>query len=187
LVLLSNAFRARHKLVSERIGQLWTESLRTAAVASALTRHYPLVDANRAMLGGLLYNVGAMLLLTKIDENVQSIPHPMILDHMISKHAAMFGRKLLLHWEMDPDLQEVVGNRDNWQRMHDESPDLADLILLSRSCLPLSDDEPADFSACEKLPCFQRMQAFMRLTQPLEQVVADAEEAIEQTLAMFEG
>lgn len=185
LVLLSKAFKARHELVASRIGQLWTESLRTAAVASALTRHYPLVDANRAMLGGLLYNVGAMLLLTKIDQKVQSIPHTMILDRMIEQYAPLFGRGLLLHWDMDPDLQEVVGNRNNWHREHDESPDLADLILLARSCLPVSDDEPADFAACEQLPCYRRMQTFLQLTRSLEQVVADAEESIEQTLDMF--
>lgn len=187
LVLLGNSFHARHSLISERINQLWVEALRTGAVAGALTRQYPLVDANRAMLGGLMYNVGPMLLLTKIDARVQSIPHPMIIEHMIDNHARLFGRKLLEHWEMDPDLLDVVSNRDNWQRNHDESPDLTDLILLARSCLPMPDGSPPDFAACGKLPCYQRMQRFMHLTQSLEDTVAEAEESIKQTLSLIEN
>ncbi len=187
LVLLSNVFRARHTLVAERVNQLWSESLRTAAVASILTQYYPLVDSNRAMLGGLMYNVGAMLLLTKIDEKVKSIPHSMILDHMIAKHAGHFGKSLLQYWEMDPDLLEVVVSRDNWLREQDESPDLADLVLVSRSCLPGADGMPPNLQACEQLPAYQRMKRFLHLTRPLCEVVADAEESIEQILALLEG
>ncbi|MFK7997634.1 MAG: HDOD domain-containing protein [Granulosicoccus sp.] len=187
LVLLSNVFRARHKLVAERISQLWNESLRTAAVASILTRHYPLIDSNRAMLGGLMYNVGAMLLLTKIDEKVRAIPHPMILDQMIAKHAARFGLMLLRFWEMDPDLLEVVAHRDNWQRNHEQSPDLADLILVARSCIPVADGAPIDFTFCENLPAYQRMQPFLHLPLPLSEFVTDAEDSVEQMLAVLSG
>lgn len=187
LVLLGRSFQARHELVAERIGQLWSEGLRTAAMAACLTRYYPLVDSNRAMLGGLMYNVGAMLLLTKIDEKVESIPHPAILDNMIDQYARKFGVMLLQFWEMDPDLRDVVGNRDNWQRTHDHAPDLADLVLVARRSLIADSDAPTGVQSCEILPSYLKMQQFMNLTRPLEDIVADAEESIEQTLAMLAG
>ena len=185
LVLLGNSFKARHLLVTEKISELWSQSLRIAAMASSLAAHYPLVDANRAVLGGLLYNVGAMLLLTRIDEKVKSIPHPLILDHMISKYAQQFGLKLLRTWKMDPDLVDVVGNRDQWHRQHLHAADLADLVLVARCCLPAPDGTSPDLQACHQLPCYCRLQQFVYLSCSLEEIVADTSDSVEQTLELL--
>ena len=185
LVLLGNSFKARHMLVAGKINELWSQSLRIAAMASSLAAHYPLVDANRAILGGLLYNVGAMLLLTRIDEKVKCVPHPVILDHMISKYAQLFGLKLLQTWKMDPDLLDVVGNRDQWRRQHSHAADLADLVLVARCCLLAPEDTAPDMQACQQLPCYQRLQQFVYLSCPLEETVADACESVEQTLELL--
>lgn len=185
LVLLQNSFKARHELVGSMINQLWTESLQTAAVASALSQYYYLVDANRAMLGGLMYNVGAMLLLTKIDEKVNEISNPMIINLMLKQHSQMFGMKLLEHWEMDPDLLQVVANRDNWGRETENSPDLADLILVARCCIPGADGTEPDYDRCERLGSYSRLQTHMRRNQALSAVVQEAQETIEQTMALL--
>ena len=187
LVLLQNSFKARHELVAEMINQLWTESLKTAAVASALSKHYCLVDANRAMLGGLMYNVGAMLLLTKIDEKVNEISNPLIIKLMLEKHSQLFGMKLLEHWEMDPDLLQVVANRDNWARVNEDPPDLADLILVARCCISDADGSEPDLGRCEKLDSYLRLQTYMRSNEPLGDVVLKAQEKIEQTMALLGG
>jgi HD-like signal output (HDOD) protein len=71
LGLLRNSFKARNDVVAAMITELWMESLKTAAVANALAPHYALLDPQRVLLGGLMYNVGAMLLLTKLDEKTR--------------------------------------------------------------------------------------------------------------------
>lgn len=185
LVLLRNSFKARHELVTTMINQLWAESLRTAATASALSRYYRLVDANRAMLGGLMYNVGAMLLLTKIDEVVSEVDNPMVIKLMLDKHAPLFGMKLLEYWEMDPDLLLVVANRGNWDRTHEDLPDLTDLILMARCCIPDADGNEPDLTKCEELQSYQRLQQYSKMNEPLTVVVAEAKESIEQTMALF--
>lgn len=187
LVLLDNSFQARHKAVEKKIAELWKDSLSTAAMAAALTRYYSLVDANRAMLGGLMYNVGAMLLLTIIDEKVESTPNAFILDHMITNHAPEFGRKLLQHWEMDPDLLAVVENRDHWQRAHSGSPDLTDLVLVASCCVRNSVKGELNLEASENLPSYLHMSQFLQLSRPLEQVVFDVRESIDEMLEMLSG
>lgn len=185
LVLLRNSFKARHKIVTSMINDLWMQSVRIAAVASALSKHYQLVDANRALLGGLMYNVGALLLLTKIDDKVEQINSTVVVEAILEKQSCQFGVKLLEHWEMDPELLQVVANRDNWQRMHDEAPDLADLILVARCCIPGPDGSPPDLGYCESLPSYKRMHGFLNLSEPLSSVVDAAEESIAKTLDML--
>lgn len=187
LVLLEKSFVARHPLIADKVSELWKESLCTAAVASSLSSQYELVDANRAMLGGLIYNVGPMLLLTKIDEKVASMPHRKVLDHMVSRYARHFGEQLLRYWDMDPDVVDVAANHDNWQRQHVGSPDLADLVLVARSCVPDADGVLPDLARCERLPCYQRIHRFMQKQRTLCEVVADAEASIAETLDMLKA
>ena len=184
LGLLKNSFKARNDVIAAMITELWMESLRTAAVAQALAVHCTLMDAQRALLGGLMYNVGPMLLLTKIDDNTDSIERADV-QRLIDTHAVEFGVKLLEHWEMDSEIIAVAGNRDHWVRHHDNAPDLADLIIVSRSCIPDLDGRKPDFDICESLPSYERMRHYLRLTEPLESIVDDAEESIARTLDMF--
>jgi len=184
LVLLGNSFTARHELVAQKIAELWEESLRTSAITACLSKYYPLADYNRAMLGGLMYNVGAMLLLTKIDEKVQTLTNPIVLDHMLDKYSCQFGRQLLEHWEMDPDLVDVAGNRNQWHRMHVHSADLTDLTLVARYC---SDATEEQLRACELLPCYQRIQKYAFGNHSLPGIVAEAQDAIDETFTMLTG
>ena len=137
------------------------------------------------MLGGLMYNVGAMLLLTQIDEMVNEISNPMIINMMLKQHSQLFGTKLLKHWEMDPDLLQVVANRDNWARETENSPDLADLILVARCCIPGADGSDPDFDRCERMSSYTRLQTHMRRNQTLSAVVQEAQEDIQQTMALL--
>lgn len=184
LGLLRNSFKARNDVVAAMITELWMESLKTAAVANALAPHYALVDPQRALLGGLMYNVGAMLFLTKLDEEANSMERAE-LQHMITEYAPEFGVRLLEHWEMDPEIVEVAASRDNWHRDHENAPDLADLVLVARSCIPDKNGHRPDYAQCEALPCYGRIKRYLRLKEPLESVVDSADEAIERTLDLF--
>lgn len=185
LVLLQNSFRAKNKIVASTIRELWVQSVSIAAIASVMSRHFPLVDGSRAMFGGLMYNVGAMLLLTNLDGYLKDIDISISLHTLVDQHAPLFGVRLLEHWELDPELIDVVANREYFTRETQSSPDLADLILVARSCVTDSLGNSPDFELCESLPCYKRVQGVMRQPTPLASVVEDAHSAIARTLDML--
>jgi HD-like signal output (HDOD) protein len=184
LGLLRNSFKARNDVVATMISELWMESLKTAAVAGALAPFYALVGPQRALLGGLMYNVGAMLLLTKLDEKADNIERADI-QQIIDEHSPEFGIRLLQYWDMDPEIIEVVACRDLWHRDREGAPDLADLVLVAHSCIPDINGHRPDYAQCEALPSFGRINCYLRLTEPLETVVDSTEAAIERTLDLF--
>lgn len=184
LALLRNSFKAKNDVIAAMISELWMESLKTAAVANALAPHYALVDPQRALLGGLMYNVGAMLLLTKVDEETDAIERVDV-QSMIEDHAPDFGIRLLQHWDMDPEIVEVAANRNNWQRDHEGAPDLADLVLVAHSCIPDMNGRRPDYTYCESLPSYTRIKQYLHLSEPLESIVDAADEAIVKTLDLF--
>jgi len=86
---------------------------------------------------------------------------------------------------MDPDLQDVVGNRNHWQRDHSHAADLGDLVLVARCCLSLPEGSAPDLRACQQLPCYKRLQQFVYRRRSLEELVAEADESVEETLELL--
>lgn len=184
LVLLENSFRARHTLIDDRICWLWSESLHIASIAFVLAKHYGFIQPDRAVLGGLLSNVGALLLLTHIDAKLERIDNDKILDIFINQYAAEFGARLLEYWEMDSELIMVAEHRDDWRREHGAPPDLADLVLISKCCRQY--DFPLDYGLPSHmtLPAYTKVEAIYPRTVPLPALVAESSDTIR---AMMDG
>ncbi len=184
LMLLENSFKARHRLIDDRICWLWTESLHVASIAYILARHYRFVQPDRAVLGGLLSNVGALLLLTHMDQKLQHIDNDQILDITIRQYAAEFGARLLEYWELDSELLLVAENRDNWYREHGAPPDLADLVLLAKSCRAYDFAVDYGLPSHTLLPAYEKIESIYPRNVALPGLIADSATDIR---AMMDG
>lgn len=188
LVSLRNAFQARHPLIGARIGQLWKESLHVAAIAATLAQHARIADPNRAMLGGLLCNVGPMLLLTAVDGKLESVDRERTVDHLLDTYGARFGKRLLRHWGMDPELVDVAAHSNDPQRQNALGADLADLIIVARLCQalnPTESQEEDDLSRLSSCPAFGRVMARSTGDTPLAEILDAAAERIDETFALL--
>ena len=189
LLALRRAFTARHEAIARMTSSLWAESLRVASTASVLADYVPIVDGDRAMLGGLLYNVGPMLLLTQIDARLSATPDESVVGRILERHAARFGELLLRHWSMDPDLVAVAAHRDDWSREHEGVADLADLVLVAARCCRLT-SEPGDGArdaVPERMPAVAKLAPWSRGEMSPQAVLEAANERIEETLAALAG
>lgn len=180
MVLLEKSFEARLPLIESHINALWQESLHISSVARLLADYYAFVDAERAALGGLLSNVGALLLMTVIDSKLEKLPNEQILNIMINQYACDFGAQLLTYWEMDAELIEVAKHRDDWQRQHDAPPDLVDLVLLAKSCCRPDPDSPLvqSLRSHTELPAFEKIQTLYPRSLNPQEIVDDCEAQI---------
>ena len=129
--LRQSAFSATQKVISQGMDNVWQRSIHVAAIASVLARRYRLTSPDRAMLGGLLHDIGSMLLLSYLDKAVEFNNEIQNMDPMLDLHGKNAGTMLLKHWGMDPELIDVVDNRHNWGREHTLTGDLTDVVLVS--------------------------------------------------------
>lgn len=187
LVLLQKSFEAKHPLIGSRIEALWEESLHVASIAHVLSNYYGFVQTERAALGGLLSNVGALLLMTVIDSKLERLQHEQILDVMIRQYAPRFGAQLLSYWEMDAELVEVARHRDDWQRKHDAPPDLIDLVLLSRCCSQQGLEAAVAIASPPPgtLPAFEKIHSVYPMPLGPEELIVECEAQIEMMRALL--
>lgn len=187
LVLLENSFRAKHRLIDDRICWLWSESLHIASIAFILAKHYGFVQPDRAVLGGLLSNVGALLLLTHIDNKLEHVDNDKILDIFIKQYAGNFGARLLEFWEMDAELLMVAGHRDDWKRQHGAPPDLVDLVLLAKTCRQYDFSVDYGLPSHMSLPAYAKIEAIYPRKIPLPALIAESSDSIRSMMDGLSG
>lgn len=138
-----------HKLMQET----WRQSARIAALSSVMATRCPGFLPDRAMLAGLLQDIGVLPLLNALEGRTQPLPAPDQIRSTIETFSPKIGAVLLEHWNFDDDFVEVARSRGDWWRSPGSEPDLADLVLVARlhncvgteqmSHLPLINETPA--------------------------------------------
>ena len=156
-LVTAHALRAMFQTRSPKLHKLmqdtWRQSARVAALSSVVATRCPGFSPDRAMLAGLMQDIGVLPLLNALEGRTQPLPDPGQIRSTIETFSPKIGAVLLEHWNFDDDFVEVARSRGDWWRSPGPDPDLADLVLIARlhSCvgteqmshLPLINETPA--------------------------------------------
>lgn len=162
---LRSMFYTRSRVVSQLMQDAWRDSARLAALASVIATRCPGFDPDRAMLGGLLQDIGVLPLLSAL-EGREPLPDPERIRDTIDMFAGKVGVLLLTYWEFDEEMIEVARSRMDWWRNPQPDPDLADVVLAARLHATVGSAE------MYAMPLINETPAFLKL--PLGEVGPDA-------------
>lgn len=154
--LRSTYSHSNSKLASD-LKDIYLSSVRTSAISSILASKISKVNPNRAMLGGLLQDIGAPLILTCLYERKEIYDDPVARGEALDELCPLVGALILKTWEFDDDLMEVVKSRKHWQREHDAKSDLADVVLLARFHSMIGTPSFNECPPLMEIPAYQKM------------------------------
>jgi len=155
---LQNLFESVHGELRRRLLDVWRQSTYVAAVSHALARRIRGWDPDRAMLGGLLHDIGAAVLITHAEHWPELISDPAQLERVIGALGGEVGSLALSRWGFQDDLVTVAREARSWMRDPGGAPDLCDVILLARLYgLRTGAGAPPDLPALESVPAYARL------------------------------
>ncbi len=128
---LRSMFQTRNRTLSKIMQESWRSSARRAALAFIIAERCPGFDPDRAMLAGLLQDIGTLPLLSAL-ESRKVLPDAERLWKTVERFSATVGVHLLTSWEFEEDMIEVARSRKDWFRDDNESADLADIVMVAR-------------------------------------------------------
>lgn len=163
---LKAMFQTRSAALAGMMRDTWHESARVAALASVVAGRCPGFSADRAMLAGLLQNIGVLPLVNALETRSGPDPDEQQVRSTIETFSPKIGAVLLKHWNFDDEIVEVARSRGDWWRNPDPTPDLADLVLVARLHNYVGTDE------MRHLPFINETPAFLKL--PLGEMNPDA-------------
>ncbi|WP_028626332.1 HDOD domain-containing protein [Metapseudomonas resinovorans] len=148
----------------------WRLSLQRAALSAGLAQHLPHLEAEDALLAGLLQDVGSLPLLKELHQWPQVSRLEVDLQRLCEQLSAELGVLLLSAWKLPGNMQDCARLRRDWCRQHKGPVDLADVVQVASQLL----EEPRDDDRLARLPAYQRMElpAPQVLRAELAEVVA---------------
>lgn len=173
-------FQKKHSR-AKLLSQHWQQSAKVASIAMVLARISPGIDPDRALLAGLLQDIGILPIVQQLEQHNIDVDT----DQLIQENSPQMGAALLSHWGFDEEIIEVANSREQWDRDPSPQADLADLILIARLLSYVGTPRMGSCPRINQVPAFNKQQ-LGELTPEMGLIVLDeAKEELKEIMQLL--
>lgn len=154
---MQQMFQTSSPQAEKFLRSLWELNTDVSARSQLLAAKVPALQIDEAMLAGLIYNIGVLPLLAKLDQQPEVFADEATLHALIDQLSAPIGVAVLESWDFPPRLVSVVEQCSDFEREAANEPDLVDVVqvaLLQSHFNPRHDHTPEELAA---LPAFRKL------------------------------
>lgn len=153
---MQNVFADVSKQIQQQIRRVWDHSCKVAAFSYVLARVTPGLNEDKAMLAGLIHDIGVLPILYYASDYPNVLSQPEMLQEVISGMRGVLGKAILKKWKFDEDLVVVPEDADNWARQHEGRFDYSDTVILAQLHSFYGESNTKDLPPLTEVPAFQR-------------------------------
>ena len=154
---MRNLFRTDSSLIADHMQRLWRHCALTGAVAYALADMTPGLDPDRALLLGLLHDVGVLPVIHYAGQLPELAHNAPILEESIHALRSQIGAMVLRQWEFADETVQVCLDAENWQRDPSDHPDYTDAVLIAQRLADALLDKQPPLESVSELPAFNKL------------------------------
>ena len=118
------------KGLEQPLAVLWKRCTLVAAMCRAIAPRISKVNADGAMLAGLLHGVGELYILTRAKRHEKLFRNDAAYRGIIRDWHSSVARAILENWELDETIVAAVGAFEDYEREHDGPVDLTDVLTV---------------------------------------------------------
>ena len=172
-------------LLNQYARDLWSHSVEVAAISMALARVTPGMDAEEALLAGLLHDIGELVILSYAENYPELIIDNETLDGVINQLKAEIGAVILREWQFPDALVEVAYGAEEWTRDSGEKPDYCDVVLTAQLHSFFGTPRMGNIPALEYIPAFSKLAGGNLTPKVSMKILDEAKEQIMETKQLF--
>ena len=131
-VSMKSVFNAKSPLIRQKMAELWAHSSYIASISAVFAHKVPGFDPDRAMLAGLIHDIGIVPILTYADNHPDIIANPRDLVETVRQLRTDIGVQIIRKWDFPEDFEDVVTNAENWFRKDDNPSSYSDIVMISQ-------------------------------------------------------
>ena len=180
-LVLKELFKSPSTELNAHMVNLWRHGTQIAAISSVLGKLVNGVSAERALLCGLVHDIGAVLVVTRIAEIGGDMPQGDELDELIVRLKPQFGSMALRAWEFPEDMILTAVEAEEWDRAAPgENADVCDVVQVAHLLAHIGTPELGAFPKMASLPSFKRITAGDLTPEAVLQGLEEAQSSIEE-------
>ncbi len=157
---LGQNFQIGSAVVRDIARNTWNKSSEVAAISYVLARVTLGMIPDKALLAGLVYNIGAIPILRYAADYPDLKSNRQLINELIDRLAKKLGTLVLKQWGFDDSLINIPKEVNNYQYQPDEEINYIDLVIVANMHSQFGKENqqaPAlqDVASFRKLPLFQ--------------------------------
>jgi len=150
-------FNAKSPIIRKKMQDLWAHSSYVASISAVFAHKTPGFDPDRAMLAGLIHDIGIVPILTYADKHPDILKNPKDLVQTVKKLRVEIGVQILRKWDFPSDFEEVITHSENWYREGGEVADYTDIVMISQLHSFIGKVDAKKMPKMDQLPAYQKL------------------------------
>jgi len=116
--------------LTKELEQLWQEATLVAALCYSVASRVPSVNADEAMLAGLLHNLGKIYILSRATRHEGLFNDTATLEQIIRDWHANIGKAIVENWGFPQNIADAIAEHENGDR-DAMQPDVTDVLTVA--------------------------------------------------------
>lgn len=129
--------------IRKPLNELWERSVKVAAMAFVVARSWTKVNADQALLAGLMHGMGRVYILTRAVQHPDLFADASAYQQIVRDWHASISKAVLESWEIAPDIVEAVEQYEQLDRPGGGAPDLTDVLTIANLLVSFHTDREA--------------------------------------------
>jgi HD-like signal output (HDOD) protein len=147
-----------YKGLDEPLTELWHHGAHVAAVSHVVAKRFTQINADTALLAGLLQGVGKLYLLTRASRYPGLLQDTGTYQRIVAEWHGRVAQAILRNWEMAEEIVCAVVDSEDHDRKHEGTTDLTDVLSVGNALASLGPDPSGDDMLFLGMPAARRMK-----------------------------
>jgi len=156
---LKAVFNARSGIIRRKMQELWAHSSHVAAISAVLAHKTPGFDPDRAMLAGLIHDIGIVPILGYADRQPDILASPNDLAETVKELRSQIGVQIVHKWDFPSDFEEVVVHAEDWYRDSGPHASYSDIVMISQLHSFIGKVDIKKMPKMDELPAYKKLAA----------------------------
>ncbi|MDD2761750.1 MAG: HDOD domain-containing protein, partial [Methylomonas sp.] len=156
---LKAVFNAKSGLIRRKMQELWSHSSHVAAISAVLAHKTPGFDPDRAMLAGLIHDIGIVPILAYADRQPELLASPGDLAEAVRELRSQIGVQIIRKWDFPTDFEDVVVHAENWYRDSGPQATYSDIVMISQLHSYIGKVDIKKMPKMDELPAYKKLAA----------------------------
>jgi HD-like signal output (HDOD) protein len=138
---------------------LWSHSAHVAAISAVLAHKTPGFDPDRAMLAGLIHDIGIVPILAYADRQPEILANPADLAETVRELRTLIGVQIVRKWDFPSDFEDVVIHAEDWYRDSGQQATYSDIVMVSQLHSFIGKIDIKKMPKMDELPAYKKLAA----------------------------
>lgn len=181
-----NMFQAKSQKLQALMKSLWSNSSRVAAISYVLAGYTPLLQADKAMLAGLMHSIGILPVIRYAEDFPELIEDEKRIFRIIGSLQGKLGSMILRKWQFDEELVDLPVEAQNWRRDTGNTVDYIDIVVVARVYSQFGSGKK-NLPRLEEIPAFSKLSISKLGADAGIEMLRESQNEIAEVMQMLQG